>query len=438
MNVAIIGGGLTGLTAAYYLAKSGHKVTVLEKESQLGGLASGFRNTTWKWHLESTYHHLFTNDRHIISLLHTLGLKDKLIFKRPITASLWEGNMYQLDSPIHLLRFPGLSPVDKFRTAILLGFLKCFPFWRVLENITAEQLLTSIGGIRSYKTIWEPLLYGKFGTLAPEVAASWFWARIVKRTPRLCYIEGGFHTLIETLAKEIKHNGGKIITGISIDSVRGKSGILNQEARKTGQKTHDSVFTIQNATFDNVLLTVPSSYATKMVPALPKSYTQNLLTIPHLFAQTIILETERPLLKNVYWLNVTDRSFPFLAAVSHTNFMDSKFYGKKHLTYFGNYLPEGHPYLTMTKRQLLNTFLPYIQKLSPAIDHELSTMNSYMFTTPFAQPVHQRHYSRGIPPIQTPIPGMYMANMDYIFPWDRGINYAVNLGIQAAKEMLHP
>jgi len=38
-DVAIIGGGLTGLTAAIYLAQAGKSVIVLEKESELGGLA---------------------------------------------------------------------------------------------------------------------------------------------------------------------------------------------------------------------------------------------------------------------------------------------------------------------------------------------------------------------------------------------------------------
>ena len=37
-SVAIIGGGPGGLSAAYYLAIMGHKVTVYEKQKQLGGM----------------------------------------------------------------------------------------------------------------------------------------------------------------------------------------------------------------------------------------------------------------------------------------------------------------------------------------------------------------------------------------------------------------
>ena len=41
MRVAIIGGGITGLTAAYELTKRGINVTVFEKDEYLGGLSNG-------------------------------------------------------------------------------------------------------------------------------------------------------------------------------------------------------------------------------------------------------------------------------------------------------------------------------------------------------------------------------------------------------------
>ena len=38
-----MGGGFTGIAAAYTLAKAGHRVTIYEKDNQLGGLAGSFK-----------------------------------------------------------------------------------------------------------------------------------------------------------------------------------------------------------------------------------------------------------------------------------------------------------------------------------------------------------------------------------------------------------
>lgn len=408
MKIAIIGGGFTGLSAAYALTKRGHRVTVFEKEKMLGGLAYGFRQPNWDWYLEGGYHHWFTNDYAILRLIKELGLNSKLIVKRPITAnyvpaeaSAKEG-VYQFDSPIHLLRFPGLSIVGKLRTGAMLALLKFNPFWKFFESVTAKDFLVRFGGSESWRIVWKPLMLGKFEDYADTVAASWFWARIKKRTPRLSYMEGGFHTVVKALEKAIIKQGGTTKTNTKLEAIpKG---------------------------FDKILLTVPSPVAKKLVPEL------TIPKIPHLHAQILILETKEPILKDVYWLSVADRSFPFLAVVAHTNFMDKKHYGGNHITYFGNYLPEGHKYLSLDKEQLLKEFLPFILRLTH--NSKFKIHNSFLFIGPFAQPVHELHYSKKIPPMKTPLPNVYLANMDYIVPWDRGTNYAVELGVKAARAVL--
>jgi len=114
--------------------------------------------------------------------------------------------------------------------------------------------------------------------------------------------------------------------------------------------------------------------------------------------------------------------------------MDKKYYGGHHLTYFGNYLPADHPYLSMTKDQLLKKFLPYIKRINQNIP--LKILDSFLFIGPFAQPVHELRYSSRAPKLETPIPNVYLTNMDSIVPWDRGTNYAVELGIHAAEKIL--
>ena len=149
MDIAIVGGGITGLPAGYELVKHGHRVTIFKKDTILGGLAHGFKEKNWDWSLEKAYHHLFTNDEVILSLMKELGLQDKLIIKRPITANYIHGNIFPFDSPLDLLRYPYLDTISKFRTAMLVAFLKINPLWKPLESITAKQLFTTIGGTES-------------------------------------------------------------------------------------------------------------------------------------------------------------------------------------------------------------------------------------------------------------------------------------------------
>ena len=434
MKIAIIGGGFTGLTAAYELVKEGHQVTVFEKEKTLGGLANGFKEPHWDWHLEIAYHHLFTNDTAIINLINELGLADKLLMKRPITATLWNGVSYPLDSPLHLLRFPGMPLVDRLRTGALLAILKINPFWRPLESITAKHLFLALGGRRAWEAIWEPLMVGKFGEYSNSVAASWLWARIKKRTQKLYYIEGGFHTLVAALELTIREHGGTIHTGVEIPRIELRS--KNQELEKNTSDIHTSKFIIHNSKFDFVLLTVPTPIATRLLSDWKLEIGNWKLNIPHLHAQMLILETTEPILKDVYWLNITDRSFPFLAVVAHTNMIDSKHYGGHHLTYIGNYLPSGHPYLKMNEKQLFALFLPYIKKISPGFKQQFNNLTIKQFIGLYAQPVHQINYSQKAPKFITQIPGVFLANMDSIYPWDRGTNYAVELGQRAAAAIV--
>ena len=73
MKIAVVGAGFTGLSAALYLSKFGHSVTVFEKDSYAGGLAMGFAQPEWNWTLEKHYHHWFTNDKYSFNLAKEVG-----------------------------------------------------------------------------------------------------------------------------------------------------------------------------------------------------------------------------------------------------------------------------------------------------------------------------------------------------------------------------
>ena len=348
----------------------------------------------------------FTNDKAIIALAKELGMKQDLMILSPTTSVYWNNKQYPFDTPATILKFPGIPFLDRLRMGITAAVMKINPFWQPLEHMTAKQVFLPLNGNAAWKTIWEPLLDAKFGPYAGDIAASWLWGRLYKRTPHLGYFRGGFSRFVEVLALAIQKQGGII-------------------------KTNTAVTDIDRKKFDAILLTVPSRVAIKLI-TFPKDYTRQLLSIPHLWAQTLILETDKPLLEKTYWLNMNDRSFPFIAVVQHTNMIDKENYGGRHIAYIGNYLPDGHPYLTLTKEQLLKKFMPHLKK----INAKFTILNSFLFTSPFAQPVHTTMYSTRAPKLETPVPHVYLANLDSIYPWDRETNYAVELGQRAAKKIL--
>src|SRR3990167_9612350 len=136
MRVGIIGGGFTGLSAAYYLSKNGHEVDVFERDDRPGGLAIGYKEPEWDWTLEEHYHHWFTNDKSVLDLAHEIGHNVEI--KRPKTSSFVDGDIFQLDSPQSLLKFPKVNILDRLRMGASIAFLRYNPIWKPLEYFKAE------------------------------------------------------------------------------------------------------------------------------------------------------------------------------------------------------------------------------------------------------------------------------------------------------------
>jgi protoporphyrinogen oxidase len=418
MKIAIIGAGFTGLSAAYQLSKKGNDVTVFEKDSHPGGLAIGYQEKGWKWTLEAFYHHLFTNDKAILGLAKELNYP--IIIKRPITSSLIEGKIYQLDSPETLLTFKKLTLIERLQMGIVLAFFRFNPFWKPLEKSTATSFLSKTIGKKAYKLLWEPLLVGKFGKYADTVSLAWFWARIAKRTTYLAYPEGGFLKFAQHIANAIEKNGGKVVYNVTIPEISEKKESISLE--KYGM-------------FDKVIVTLPSYAFLKLAPQLPEYYKKSLLNLKGLGAVILVMRLKKHFFQdNTYWLSVCDIKAPLLAIVEHTNFMDSKQYNNEHLVYLGNYLPSDHPYFSMNEEELLKTFDPFLKKLNP--DYKKTIIGLKKFAVPFAQPIIPINYSKMIPSFQTPLKNVYLANIQQVYPWDRGTNYAVELGEKVAELIL--
>jgi protoporphyrinogen oxidase len=428
MNLGIVGGGLTGLTAAYDLAKQGIHCTIYERDSEVGGLAGSFEVDGVL--LEKFYHHLFTSDTAIADLIDDLGLGYDLEWK-PTVTSYYANRIYRLTKPVDVLRFTPLNPIGRFRLGLLAIIPRFINDWKPLEEITAKEWLMRMAGKNVYDNVWGPLMRGKFGEYEEQVAAVWIWNKLKLRggsrgkgqSESLGYLRGGFGRAIRALEKRLLDMGVRILTGTPVQE------ILVEDGKAVGVRVDGEAYF-----HDRILVTTAPALFSRMVPALPQDYRERLEKILYLANVCLILRLDRSL-SDTYWLNINDPDLPFVAIVEHTNMQRPEEYGGSHLVYVSRYAPSSDKYIRMPGDQLFEAYLPHLQQLFPELDRSW-ILDHWAWREEYAQPVITKHYSALKPPFKTPIENLWLCSMAQVYPEDRGMNYAVAYARKAVNEML--
>jgi protoporphyrinogen oxidase len=428
MKIAVIGAGFGGMAAAYDLVRAGHDVTIFEAAQHVGGLAAGFKEPHWEWSVEKFYHHWFASDKHMLGLIDELGWSENVLFPRPYTVVYYQGKFYPFDSILAALLFPGLGwGLDKVRFGLVGLFLRITNNWKPLEKSTVDAWMRKWAGRRVYESMWLPLIEGKFGPFAKDVNMAWLWARLHARTTRLGTYKGGFQAFADQFAARLSELGVRFELGTAVESIAAAEDGLALRVRGAEQR------------FDQVLVTTSPQLLAKLAPSLSGEYLRGLLDLKSMGAVVMTLALDRQLSEQgYYWYNIPKSAgFPFLALVEHTNYVSAEHFGGDHIVYCGDYLPVGHEYFSLSDAELLARFTPGIQRINPHFDPSW-VKKLWVHKTNYAQPVPLVNHSRNIPDIRTPIPGLYFASMSQVYPWDRGTNFAVEIGRKAAGMMLKP
>lgn len=425
MKIAVIGAGVSGLTAAYRLAKQGHEVEVFEASDHVGGLAAGFpiAGTT----LERYYHHIFTSDTHIRGLVDELGIRESLHWLPSQMGLSYQGKLYPFGTPSQILKLPILPFWERIWFGVQGLYLGLKSNWKVYESITIYQWMRKYCSPTVYKIIWEPLLKGKFNRYYDKVAMAWFWARVHTRfssrkgsKETLGYFKGGFEVFHQALAENARKAGVKISLNQPIHRVITKDGVLKGLDFEGREKTYDKlVFAAATPIFLNTCAELPATYVKQMTQ------------LDFLGAQCLILVMKQKF-SDMYWINIGDSENPILALVEHTNFAPMDWYQGKHLMYVANYLPQDHKFFKMNKEDIFSELLPHLKSINPEFDPAI-VEEIHLFQDLYAQPVIPLHYSEVRPGFETPIQNVYLANMALVYPEDRGTNFAVDVGNKVSR-----
>ena len=435
MKVGIVGGGAAGLGAAYELTLLGHEAHVFERAPFLGGQASTF--LVGGTPLERGYHHLFRSDAAMVGLMEELGLGSRLRWVDSRVGYFTEGRIWPFTTPLDLLRFRPLPPVDRVRLGMLTLRLQRRREWRSLEGETAVDWTRRHAGTKVSQVIFEPMLRGKFGRHYDRVSMAWLWNKFALRTAsrrglrqreQLGYPMGSFDAVFHAVAARVRDGGGQIHVGAVVER------IVEEEGAARGLEVRGGDGAVERRDYDAVLATVPSYLLPRLVTRLPDGYLAKLTGVDYLAAVLVVLVLDRPLTPT-YWMYVGDRSIPFLGVIEHTNFIPASAYGGNHVVYLANYLERGDRLHGMNGEELLEAYLPHLRRLNPSFD--ASWIREYHHhREEAAQPVVPSGYEARIPDHRTPMHRLYLANTTQIYPEDRGTNNSVRMG-RAVARLIH-
>jgi protoporphyrinogen oxidase len=441
---------MTGLVAGHRLAAAGHAVDVYERWPGLGGQAATL-DVGGGVRLERYYHHLFTTDRHIAALFDELGLGEELEWRPSTTAMLAHGRLWPFTTPADLLRFGPMPFPARVRMGVAAVALqrlagRAEPY----EGVTARAWIERVMGRAAWREVWGPLLRGKFGERADEIAMVWLWSKLRlrrgedARAERLGYPRRSWEPLLIALRARIERAGGRVLVdrpAARVAPADGGGWAVTPAAPGSFRTGHDPRGFPpggERERYHRVLATVPSDvFAGLVAPgAVPDAYLDGLRRIEYFAALCLLLEVDRRVTP-YYWTNVADRDLPFVGLIEHTNLVEPERYGGRRFLYVANYLPHGHELLGLDGEALLARYEPGLRRASPGWERGW-VRALWRFAEPAAQPIVTVGYRDRIPPLQTGAPGLLLANTTQVYPEDRGTNYAVRLGEEAASAALAP
>jgi protoporphyrinogen oxidase len=442
VRIAVIGAGVCGLVAAHRLSQAGHACDVYERWPGLGGQAATL-DVGGGHRLERYYHHLFTTDREIAALYDELGMPDEIEWRPSSVAMFAHGRQWPFTTPGDLLRFGPLPPLARVRLgAAVLALQRLANDRAAYERVTAREWIERRMGKAVWREVWGPMLRGKFGARADEIAMVWIWNKLRlrrgedARDERLGYPRRSWEPLFEALQGAIEKAGGRVL--IDRPAVRIAPGFeVTAGASGSWRAGHDprAFAPTGSERYDRVLATVPNDVFERLVvPGLvPDAYLERLRSIEYYAALCLLLELDRPF-SRFYWTNVADRELPFVGLIEHTNFVEPERYDGRRFLYVANYLPHGHELLGLDADELLDRYMPALRRVNGGFE-ESWVRRRWLFREPAAQPIVTVGYHERIPPLQTGAPGLVLANTTQVYPEDRGTNYAVRLGGQAAEAL---
>jgi len=422
-KVVVVGAGAMGLAAAYRAAKSGHEVDLVEAAPEPGGMAGHFDFDGVS--IERFYHFICKTDYPTFEILDELGLGDALRWRPTTMGIVTGGKLHRWGDPLALLRFPHLSLWQKIRYGLFALVSVRRNKWPAIEHENAKSWIVRWCGKGVYERLWRPLFDYKFYEYADNVSASWIWTRI-RRIGRsrssmmqevLGYIEGGSITLVNALTDAFQKHGGRLHLGEPAAEVTTEAG------RVTGVRTTRAFYAA-----DAVICTSPTPYISALVPSLPEDWKRRYEAIHNIGVICVIFKLKQAVTPH-FWVNVSEPGVEIPGFIELSNLRDM---GGDSIVYVPYYMPVSRPKFAWPEAKLIDEAFRCLQRGNAALTTE-DIRATKVARLRYGQPICEPGFAAKIPPVQTPIKGLQIADTCYYYPEDRGIAESVRLGQQMAS-----
>jgi protoporphyrinogen oxidase len=390
VHFGIIGGGISGLSAAYYLLKAGHHATVFESAPAIGGLASATQvQGVW---VEKFYHCILPMDTALLSLVTEIGLGENIYWQETEMGFMYRGRLYSLTTPWDLLRFSAVPFTDRIRLGITGLYSQRLRDWKELEQQTAKEWLIRFCGERAFNTVWKPLLVFKFGDRYAEAPATYLWSRVKRQSTtrkdsqkEVCaYVKGGFKLILDRLAEEVRRFGGEIWLNTKVDE------IVTENHRAVGLSIGG-----QRQAFDKIVSTIPFSQFLKLIDLTTLGDDFRSDAVSYQGVVCVLLVLRQPL-SRYYWMPIVDSGASFSGVVETTNLIRREDLGGISLVYLVNYVPRESSLFTTEEEALITQSVEKLEELFPNFNHT-QILESHVFKASLVEPLWTVNYSSRMP-----------------------------------------
>jgi protoporphyrinogen oxidase len=422
---AVLGAGPMGLMAAIELLRAGHEVDLYERDDRMGGMSASFDFQGLK--VERYYHFICKTDFPLFELLASLGLSDKLKWTDTKMGYFVDGKLYKWGTPFALLSFPGLGWIDKFRYALHVMVTKGVRDWSKLDKVEATAWLRKWLGDRAYDKLWKRAFELKFFEHTGNLSAAWIGTRIKRIAlsrrslmhESLGYLEGGSDTLLAAMEKELLGLGGRIHLRAGIEQV------LVEGNRVAGVRVAGEA-----RPCDAVVSTAPLPYLPALVPDFPPEFAVRIRAIQNIPVACVILKLKHAVSEN-FWMNISDPGIAIPGVIEYSNLNPGTREGE-HILYAPFYMPKTHPKWAQPNEELIDEVIGYLGRLNPDFRPDW-VLARHCHRYDLAQTICPPGFAAMLPPMRTPIEGLFMADTAYYYPEDRSISESVAVGSQLAR-----